>query len=1010
VRKEQHCKNTLFAGRPSSGVVHAGISKFRLPLFFLVFSWLGIAGQNLIAQDFLYETKNYLVDPTLSDNQVNSMVQDRSGLIWVSTKRGVARFNGYQFDVFEGGDKDLDMPRGNVYKLEIAGDNLFIASEKGLLVLNTSSFKMERLKGDPSVGHAVFDIVQTGTGTIYWCSKDGYLYRKRGTNITRYRLPFTYAAVNLSLQLHGPDIYVFDLYQGLITVDTNTLQLKKRFRITSEIKNNKMLIDRQGRLLCITGEDVYLVDGDRGELVKHDSLGRNIDDVLYVDNGQFVVKNRSQVWHQYGEGQPRNEQQIETDISTPFRIYKLYNVNRQIVGASTEGLIIIQYTPKRFTTIYSTYNKDRNSYDVPRGIVEDSSHYFLGTYYSLGVFDKEKQTLFNAVKEPLSIHWALKEEDTIWLATEGNGLMKYLVRTRKALRVQPRNDGKQVYLKCMVKWGQDSFLLGGYQYLFLYDRTRQVFSRPEIKYKGMLVSDLDYNHLIRVDGDQMLMATNRGVFRINRNREVLQHYRAKYDTLYNDNDYVNAMWVAPNKSIWAGTSNGVLQFDSAGKLMHHFTRGEGLAGNKIASIVADRNQNLWVSTFTGLSCINKRNFEISNYFMEDGLPDNEFNRSSFLLSGNGDILLGTVKGFIRFSPRLFETPPKVPGRVAISKIVYGSQNGEYQEYSPNKADSGSIRLGKQIDYVKIFFFSNPVEVQKNPLYEYKIEGIHPNWVSMGNTPVLHLDNVKTGKYTLRVRMISGYGSKGILESSFPLVVQQYFYTTPWFYVLMVGTLFGLIIGYIKLLLAREKKMREVRRDISQDLHDEIGSYLTGISMNMDLMKKNKDKEHQYKQTIRLLGKKSLLALKDGLWSLDPGSDTAEQLWDRIKSITKETLEPLDIGYAFTDPPGLQHIRLTMLEKRNLVFIIKECITNSIKYGDGHMVDFAWQSKKGRHAILIQNKIGDSTSRQEGGQGLAHIRNRMQRIGGEASFHSDGEYFNVTLQLLFIHDRIRHYRR
>jgi signal transduction histidine kinase len=227
---------------------------------------------------------------------------------------------------------------------------------------------------------------------------------------------------------------------------------------------------------------------------------------------------------------------------------------------------------------------------------------------------------------------------------------------------------------------------------------------------------------------------------------------------------------------------------------------------------------------------------------------------------------------------------------------------------------------------------------------------------------------------------------------------------------MIIALLALIIGYLKLLWAREKRMREVRRDISQDLHDEIGSYLTGISMNMDLMQKNKDKEAQYKQTIRLLGRKSLLALKDGLWSLDPGSDTAEQFWDRIKSITKEMLESLDIAYAFSDPPGLQQIRLTMLEKRNLVFIVKECITNCIKHGDGNMVVFTWENRKGRHVITIQNGIGNSGKQKDGGQGLVHIRNRMQRIQGDAAFQTDENEFKVILQLLFIHDRIRHYRR
>ncbi len=962
------------------------------------------------SKGFLYETKHYLVDPTLSDNQINSLVQDQQGFIWVATKKGIARFNGYQFDVFNGGDSIINLPSGNIPKLEIVGDELYVATAKGLILVNTISFKTKQLKQDPSAGFAVLDIVQHQNGAIYWYSNDGFLNKKDGNKIRRYQLPFSYKSVNLSLQLHGSTIYMFDLSQGILCIDAKTLQLKHIFRIPSEATDNKICIDGLGRLLFMTGTLVYTIDSTQNKLKVFTEAGNHISDVLTVNKDQFVIKNYNQIWHHRKDTAYNYMQLLNTNIFRPVRIFKLYQINQQILATSTEGLIVVQYKPKRFSTVYQTYNKRNNSFDVPRGMVEDSAHIYFGTYYSLGIYNKQTQILQNAIKEPLSIHWALKEADTIWLATEGNGLVKYLTKTKASIRFQPNYDGKKVYLKCLAKWGKDSFLLGGYEYLFLYDRSTQKFTKQDLVFNGKKLKDLEVNQIISLPNKSFLIATNKGVYRVNQFWQITQQYRASKDTAYKDIDYVNAIYLSKQQSLWVGTSNGVLLFDSTGKRLKHFTRSEGLAGNKIASLVADRNQHLWVSTFTGLSVIYKDSHQIANYFIEDGLPDNEFNRSSFLLASNGDIFLGTVMGFIQFSPSQFESLPYKKRPLSISKIIYGTEGKEFADYSPAKLGSGSIRLGKEIRYVKISFFSNAVELQKNPLYEYKVEGIHANWVSMGSTPVLHLDNVKTGEYILRVRMISGYGSEGIVEASFPLVVQQYFYTTPWFYIIMIGALFALIIGYIRLLLAREKRMRDIRRDISQDLHDEIGSYLTGISMNIDLLQKNKDKSNQYIQTIRLLGKKSLLSLKDGLWSLDPNSDTAEQLWDRIKSITKETLEPLDIGYQFGEAPGLKSVRLTMLEKRNILFAIKECITNSIKYGDGGIIYFNWQTEKGEHFISIHNKIGAPKEKIAGGQGLMHIKNRMKRIQGDASFNSDATDFTVTLKLLFLHDTIRHYRR
>ena len=213
--------------------------------------------QALQSNGFLYETKHFLVDPTLSDNQINSLVQDRQGFIWVATKKGIARFNGYQFDVFNSGDSIIQLPLGNIPKLEIAGDDLYVATSKGLVLVNTISFKTQQIKQDPSAGFAILDIVQHQNGAIYWYSNDGFLNKKEGDQIQRYQLPFSYKSVNLSLQLHQSNIYLFDLSQGILCVDAKTLQLKHRYQLPSEVIDNKICIDGQGRLLFMTGTQVY---------------------------------------------------------------------------------------------------------------------------------------------------------------------------------------------------------------------------------------------------------------------------------------------------------------------------------------------------------------------------------------------------------------------------------------------------------------------------------------------------------------------------------------------------------------------------------------------------------------------------------------------------------------------------------------------------------------------------------------------------------------------------------
>jgi signal transduction histidine kinase len=232
-----------------------------------------------------------------------------------------------------------------------------------------------------------------------------------------------------------------------------------------------------------------------------------------------------------------------------------------------------------------------------------------------------------------------------------------------------------------------------------------------------------------------------------------------------------------------------------------------------------------------------------------------------------------------------------------------------------------------------------------------------------------------------------------------VVVDEYFYKTNLFYGLVFMLFFLLTVFYLLLFIRRNRKIAEVRRLIAQDLHDEVGAYLTGISMNIELMKKSRSLENNYFQTIELLGKNALLSLKDSLWSLNSKSDNARELWDRVKTLARETLDPLDIHFSFKETEGLEKIKLSLLEKNYLLLVMKECITNAIKHGDRTAVVFEWTSIGKEQAIVITNGITGGPQSKDG-QGLHNIENRMKKIGGSVSFQQGNQLFTVTIKLKY----------
>ena len=110
---------------------------------------------------------------------------------------------------------------------------------------------------------------------------------------------------------------------------------------------------------------------------------------------------------------------------------------------------------------------------------------------------------------------------------------------------------------------------------------------------------------------------------------------------YNPN-YVFALHVAPDDSIWVGTwGGGVAHFD--GKVWTNFTVEDGLAGNIIYSIEQTEQGVLWFGTNRGLSRYDGKNWQSFN--VHDGLLGNDV--YAIQATANGDIWVGTKNGVTR---------------------------------------------------------------------------------------------------------------------------------------------------------------------------------------------------------------------------------------------------------------------------------------------------------------------------------------------------------------------------
>ncbi|HET8828348.1 MAG TPA: two-component regulator propeller domain-containing protein, partial [Pelobium sp.] len=147
---------------------------FILLLFFLL--------KNTYAQDLKF--KHISIDDGLSQNTVNSIAQDKKGIIWVGTLSGLNKFNGYNFTVFTHNERDsttISHNRVNVVFIDKDG-KLWVGTDDGLNLYNPKTENFTRINDAERPRYMVYCITQDKAGKLLVGTRHGLKYLDTGSN------------------------------------------------------------------------------------------------------------------------------------------------------------------------------------------------------------------------------------------------------------------------------------------------------------------------------------------------------------------------------------------------------------------------------------------------------------------------------------------------------------------------------------------------------------------------------------------------------------------------------------------------------------------------------------------------------------------------------------------------------------------------------------------------------------------------------------------------------------
>lgn len=438
-------------------------------------------------------------------------------------------------------------------------------------------------------------------------------------------------------------------------------------------------------------------------------------------------------------------------------------------------------------------------------------------------------------------------------------------------------------------------------------------------------------------------------------------------------------------NLWIGTYGGGLnKFDPVKEKFSRFSQKDGLTSGVVYGIIEDNNKDLWLSTDNGIFRFNVERNEFKKYDILDGLQSREFSGGSYFKSDNGELFFGGINGLNYFYPDSVKSNTYMPP-VVITSIKILNEN--------IKGNPSELWLDYKKNFITFEFASMDFTDPKDNNYYFILEGFDEEWQqTASDRRIANYTNLPSGSYTFRVRGSNSDGVWSSKEASIFIIISPPFWKTWWFITFAIVSV-GLLIYYIstlrvKNLLAIEK----LKTKIAADLHDNVGSGLTEISILSELAAlKSDSKNPEAKKELKIISELSRQLvdnMSDIVWVVNPQRDSLHDLIVRLKNNYSETLNSLGISFRVSNLENLKEIKLPIDFKQNLYLILKEAINNAIKHSKCSVIQLEANARQDFIEISVTDDgIGLDESNVYSGNGIKNIKQRAESIGGKVKWKS-----------------------
>lgn len=936
-----------------------------------------------------YDRRIWQTQDGLPEDTIQAITQTTDGYLWVGTREGLARFDGFRFVVFDHSNTPAFHDDSVLSLYQARNGALWIGTEGGGLVrLKDGAFTAFNARGGLTDGF-VRAIFQDHRGRL----------------------------------LVGTDHGLFRLQKGRF------IRIDGRGDLP-EISVHAIAEDRQGRL-WVGGSGLYVIGGSG---VKRIRLGRSAasdqiksifasaDGTIWVGTyaGLYRLKN-DKILHA----------PIDKDVEANILADHDGNVWVGWVGGGLsrfhDGRVITYHAPGALpnNTVLSIFeDSDRDLWvgtengilrisDTGVSVLENKDGLSLGNTSTIyenvcTIYEAPDGTLWIAnghlyqIKGFRLIPFAIPADagkikvrtvfedrrGALWIGTGGQGVVE--IRNGTVIRYTTRQGLVNDFIRAFCEDRDGNLWIGTDGGVSRWNGKSFKNFTPA---NGLVYPSV--RAIIRAKDGDLWIGTDGGLSRIHEGAFVNS---PALDLLRGDQIYA----IREDKlgALWLGTNGAGLYRLKNGKLSHYTTRC-GLPGDSIYQILEDRHRNLWFSGSAGIFQISLRSLDSRANCTRGALAPTIYGSSEESEAGevnggvqpagssapDGALWFPTIKGAIRIEPD--EVRPSHEPRALIEKVIADGHDLPL---------NSSIRIPPGRGQLEIHYTAPSLYAPEQIRFKYRLDGLDRQWTSAGTRRVAYYTNLPPGHYRFRVEAFDNGAPAKVSEADFAFDWQAHFYQTAWFYVLcalFAGAVawagFRLHMSQVK---GRYAAVLAERSRLAREMHDTVIQGCVGVST---LLEAASIFEPPPPEMVRDLLDRARSQVRQTL------NEAREAVWNlRYTSIEAHGLVPAlsQLAQRLTGEGGAQ-VRVTSAGTtaplspqitNSLLLVAREAARNALAHGNPKSIVIAlWFERKRVRLEVADNGCGFEMASflltPNGHYGIAGMRERMEQLGGNLLLES-----------------------